>query len=294
MVTMMKSTSLKNRLIFYFILVAFIPAIFISIYHYVELKNVLEESVGVSNYKIVSNIVENIDNRIQQADQLSDWVHVDKDIISLLNRKREDAIKFDTVKSQAIENIQKQFEYLPVTNYILSFFIIGDNGTDLRNGREAFLIGPDSFINEDWYRKGIEADGKIYWGSISGNYTKITNNRYIIPFVRQIKDINNEGRTIGCFICFFDESMIRDLYRGVIKENGDKIMLVDQYGNVISANDTELIGSNVKDKEYFRKLMDSSTDFFQIKDDEKYGLVTFKKSPCYRMADDIYIANQPD
>ncbi|MBZ4644524.1 MAG: hypothetical protein JG777_13 [Clostridia bacterium] len=95
--------SLKDQLLIYFILIAFIPTSIISIYYYITSKSAVKKSVGDSHYKIISQIMNNIENHVEQANQLTDWIYVDKDIMKLLKRNPTEVDNYDQEKKQVIE-----------------------------------------------------------------------------------------------------------------------------------------------------------------------------------------------
>lgn len=270
--------SLKSQLLIYFIVVALIPASIISIYHYQTAKSAVVKSIGESNYKSISHIMDNIDKQVEQANNLTDSLYVNTDVINLLQRHSSKVDIYDTGKKQAIESIAKYFEYMPVTNYILSLFIIGENGLDLRNGTEGSLINPRSFSKSEWFLKGKEAEGKIIWGSISPNYTRISRNAYVIPQYRTIKDLSN-GRMLGYSVILFNQSIFSDCYNEVLLNKGERIYLADVQGNIISTSQPVELETNISDKQYFRKLLQSENQpYFEANIDNNSNLIIYKKS----------------
>ncbi|WP_198543804.1 cache domain-containing sensor histidine kinase [Petroclostridium xylanilyticum] len=269
--------SLKDQLLIYFILIAFIPTSIISIYYYITSKSAVKKSVGDSHYKIISQIMNNIENHVEQANQLTDWIYVDKDIMKLLKRNPTEVDNYDQEKKQVIESIEKQFKYLPVTSYISSFFILGNNSLDLRNGLDAYLIDINDLKQEEWFRKGEQANGKVVWGGIFKNYTNISDNKYVILLYRQILDINS-GKNLGCSILFFRQKFFEDCYKGIPLENGEKFYLIDEEGNVLFSNQINLVASNIKNTEMFAKMLKDNSYFFEIDTDGKKSLIVHKIS----------------
>lgn len=198
------SLSLKNQLIISFMLIAFIPAGIISLFFFLNARNTLEKSIGEGNYKIISNIQNNVENKVQQAKQFMDWIYINDDVMELLNRPSDHMSVYDGTKKQAVESIEKQFRYLPITNHITALFIIGNNGLDIRNGIDAYKINIDLLINEAWYQKGVTTAGRLVWGGIAENYTKVSHYKYVISLFRTVNDIHT-GRELGSFVLLFNE-----------------------------------------------------------------------------------------
>lgn len=269
--------SLKNQLILYFILIAIIPTSVISVYYYTTSRSTLEKSIAENQYKIVSNIMDNIENKIEQANQLTDWIYIDKNIINLLRRRPTEANIFDAEKKQAIDNIEKQFRYLPVTEYISSFFILGNNGIDLRNGTDAHIINVDLFKQEKWFSKGQEANGLAYWGGIYGNYTSISSEKYVVTLFRMIKDIDS-GKNLGHSILFFKQKFFEDCYKGISLDKGEILLLIDREGTVLFSNRMDFVATNISTQKIYTDLAKKDRYFFGSIDNANKELIVHKKS----------------
>ena len=269
--------SLKSQMMTYLILVALIPTLVISAYYYYNSVNVVKRNTGEINYKVISHIMDNIDNRVEQANQFSDWIYADSNITNLLKRFPADARKYDTTNRQVIDSISRQFHAMPVTKYLLSLIIAGDNGLDIRYGGEAALIEPDDFIQSNWFQQAQKVDDRIFWGSITENYTQISRDRFVIPQYRVIKSLDS-GQTLGYSCAFYSHRVFYDCYKEVLLNPGEKIYLTDDMGNIISTNQPMEIGANIRDKHFFKEIAGSSERFFEETIENIINLVTYKKS----------------
>lgn len=270
--------SLKNRLLIYFMLIAFIPAGIISIFYHVNLQQTLEKSIGESGYKIGSNIFDNIENRMQQAIQLTDWVYLDPDIIGLLQRKPSAVIGYDQFKVRAIKSIDRFFQLLPITSHAQAFILAGENQSDLRNGHEGYLINILSLTPTEWYRRGQKVGGKVVWGRITPNYTRVSSNGYVIPLIRIINDIET-GQKLGTVIVLFNPSIFSDCYKGINLDKGEEIYLLDENGQMIYSSLTMSEKTLLQKEEFLFKLIRENTkNFFEMKIGSRKKLVIQKKS----------------
>jgi two-component system sensor histidine kinase YesM len=270
--------SLKNKLLIYFILVACIPTFLMSIYSYNTIENTLKQNTGENSYKVICNSMEKINEQVDQANDLSDFVYVENNIITLLKRLHSQSSVYDSHKKQAIENIKMQFQYIPVTKYITSFFIIGDNGLDIRNGSEAALINPQVLTKSIWFETGMKLQGGISWGKITKNYTRITSNKYIIPECRTIKDLNS-GKKLGYSVILFNQNIFKDCYNQLLLKKGEKIFLTNSHGDIISTNQPIKLKTNRTIKKYYKYIFkNNKTKYFEKVIDNKLYLITHKKS----------------
>ena len=270
--------SLKRQLLIYFFLVSFIPVCIISLYYYNSTKAALQKNMVESSYSNISNVLDNVDKQVEQANNLTDWIYVDKDIINLLNRSPIEANIYDDQKKQTIENIRTHLQYIPVTKYISSFFIIGSNGLDIRSGIEASLININDFVKSIWFTEGQKLNGEVSWGNINLNYTKITNNKYIIPQYRTIKNLDN-GKILGYSVVFFNQGIFNDCYEKLLLNQDEKIYLVDALGNILSTNQPIKSGCSIASENYFGKVLkNNNQQYFEEKIDNKINIITYKKS----------------
>lgn len=269
--------SLKNQLIAYFMLVAFIPAAIVSVYYYISSQNKLENGIGESSYKTVSSILGNVESQVQQASQLTDWIYLNKDIVTLLRRNKNEVGVFDNVKSRAIEELESQFQYLPITGFISSLLILSDNGMDIRKGRDVFTINTTDLYEEKWYQEGRSANGQIVWGSAVKNYAVRPYANYVIPLFRCVKDVDT-GVVLGSISILFDEEFLRACYKGVSLDT-ETIYITDSDGKIISSSSSDTFGTNIIDTGLNLELLGNKPQYFETSIQNETSLVVHKKSP---------------
>lgn len=270
--------SIKNRLLLYFMCITLIPTIIFSVYQLYSTKAEIIINAGENNYKVISNIMNNIEKQVEQANELTTALYTNSEIISLLKRSPSRRDIYDTKFKYALDSIAKRFEYMPVTDYILSLFVLGENGLDLRSGSEASLINASSFTNEEWFLEGKAANGKVYWGSISPNYSKISNYGYIIPQYRTVKDLSN-GKVLGHIVIFFKPDIFSDYYDEASTNQESQIYLVDSQANVLSSTQFYEGQLNIRDKQCFKEISNyQDQSFFEMKIEGSSKLITYKKS----------------
>lgn len=270
-----KPLLLKNQLMLYFILISFIPLIIINTFYYINSKKTMEESIVKDNYRILSHVMDNIENEVMQANKFLDWVYTDDGVIKVLNRTPNEALNYDEKKDKLLINLDNYYMHLPIMKYVNSMFLIGENGIDIRRGEEAFLIEKEAFERECWYKNGRDENGKIIWGTISRNYTKISNNKYIIPQTRVIKDLNS-GKIIGQVSILFSDKILEECYKGAFDDKNNEIYIVDKYGNIFSSNVHENIGKSIKDTKIFSKILEESQYYFHAKINNDNKLILYK------------------
>lgn len=268
---------LKNQLMIYFIIISFIPTTIISLFYYFSSREQLMNSMGESHYKIVLQVMNDIDMQYQQANQAADWIYLDKNIHTLLKRDHDSPSNYDEIKEKAIENTDDQFKYSPVMQYVSSLFVLGKNHIDIRNGIDAYLINVDDLMGENWFKEGIKGDGKIHWSSITKNYTSLSYNTDIIPQMRVMKDIDN-GKLLGYYIVLFNEKLFKDCFNNIFNDNGENVYLMDQDGNIILSNDENRVANSQERMITNDELLKNQSSYFKYDIDGTSYLVVKHKS----------------
>ena len=66
--------------------IAFIPATIISLFYYVDSRKALEANVGETYELLLTHILNNVEQQIEEVNQFTNWLHLDRDILSLMQR----------------------------------------------------------------------------------------------------------------------------------------------------------------------------------------------------------------
>jgi two-component system sensor histidine kinase YesM len=211
------SFSLKKKLILGFMFIAFIPAVTISVFYYVDSKKALEANVGDTYVILLGHILHNVEQQIEEAYQFTNWLYIDRDVLRLMQRTPEEAGRYDQQNIDVVQKIESQFRFLPIMEHVNAFFLLGHNGIDIRYGPDSFRINPEAFTNEPWFQQGMRHSGELTWGAVTPNYSPRTSSPYIIPVYRDYIDIYN-GRILGSIVIFLKPSFFRQSYSGLVTE----------------------------------------------------------------------------
>jgi two-component system sensor histidine kinase YesM len=268
--------TLQLQILVYFIFFALIPTLIIGMYYYCDSVKTTKKYIGEVNYKIISHMMDNVDNQILQASNFYEWIYWNNNITELLKRSSLDVKKYDAINKRAIDGIIKQFQFMPVTNYLLSLIVIGINGLDVRYGVEASLVNLDDIIQSKWFRQAKNQNG-VFWGNRIENYTKITRDKFVVPQCRVIRNFNN-GRILGYIVGLYSQDVFLDRYKKFFNNHSGKLYLITERGDVISTNQSDKVAANISNEPFFKQLINCSAPFFEEIIDETMNIVTYKKS----------------
>lgn len=224
--------SLRNKLLIALMFTAFIPACIIGVFYYVDSSRALEANTADSHVLLLTHILSNLDQQIEEVYKFTNWLYLDKDIVRLMQRSPEEAQHHDQGTIDAIKKIENQFRFMPLMEHVNAFLLLGDNGLDLRYGPHSFRIDWQTFNEEFWFLEGRQKAGELSWGCLTENFVTRSTISQIIPVYRNFLDIHG-GKTLGSIILLLNPSFFQQTYGGMISETSASFFIQDAGGRTI-------------------------------------------------------------
>ncbi|HHT48531.1 MAG TPA: sensor histidine kinase [Firmicutes bacterium] len=259
----MRSWGLKKKLLLGFMFIAFIPAVTISVFYYVDSKKALEANVGDTYVILLAHILNNVEQQIEEAYQFTNWLYLDRDVLSLLQRTPEEAKRYDQQNINVVQKIENQFRFLPIMEHVNAFFLLGHNGIDIRYGPDSYRIDPAVFANEPWFQQGISHSSVLTWGAITPNYSSRTSNPYIIPVYRGFIDIQN-GKILGSIVLQLKPSFFRQSYSGLVAEKEAFLFIHDASGRLFFSDHYGAQESAADWSQLLEGLIEEERPYFEV------------------------------
>ena len=188
----MKHNTLMRRLIIYFIFAAFVPAVLTASIIFFQTREEIKSTLINDNNLLLNQISEQISQKIQQVDDFSYWLCQNSDINALLQLSEEKVHYYTPQKAKAINDIRTQLSYRPIAEDILSLFVVGNNGLDIRAGVEASLVDRD--LLQDYIKRFTDD----YWSGVMRNLTPFSNYSSVLMYCHPINWVENPPR-----LCYF-------------------------------------------------------------------------------------------
>ncbi len=194
--------TLQNRLLLCFLCSALIPFVIIISYHVLHVQQISREQILNDNQSYLDHAMDEIQNQNEQVNEFTNWILNNQTILALMQREPELANQYDLQMDTAINEIQQQFSYRPVTQYIRSLFLVGNNGLDIRSGTEA------SFLSQDEIHTLLQMKNtsSIHWGGRINNPARITQESYVISYSFPFIDYQT-GNQYGWLLILFSEDI---------------------------------------------------------------------------------------
>ena len=223
----MKQKSLRYRLLLYFTLIAIIPAFMTTSITFFHNQKDIQNSVINDNQQMLSQVMERISHKISQVDDFSNWICQNPGIQDLLILPAENVNSYTLAKAQTIRELRLQSSYRPISEYILSLFIVGNNGADIRDSPEA------SLVDINILHRSLDRFSVGYWSGIMENLTPLSDNPSVLMYCHPILDPSSHAIT-GQVAILFSENLFLDEFKYFTQSPGKYALLKTDHGQILS------------------------------------------------------------
>jgi len=218
--------SIKVKIMQVMIIIAAIPIVILGVYSSIAFKNNSEEEFKNNSLTLSKTIVEEIDDVIDSTEFTMD---------SIINSNN---IFGGSVEAKQSINTQLAILGQSNSDFKLVFFASKDRHEFLYSKNEGIPEGFD-YYSRDWYKKAIEANGKI---SSTDIYTDVVSGESIITIS---KAVIKEGKVLGVVGIDLNIENIKEIVAKTTMGKDGKTNLMDSKGVVIAHSNKELIGKNI-------------------------------------------------
>lgn len=273
----------KKRLTAYLMAMALTMALVCVSFFYGSSRQSLLEYMANTQLLNVKKQMNTIDYQLQQMDSFIIWLLTNANLRSLLARDEAGAKIFDTTKRDSYAEINRQFNFTPITRYIGYFLIQANNGLIFRNGHDAYSIDPEAFETELWYQAARQSNGKTILSSAVKNYTNIPaqtdtpNLDYVIPVFKYLNNRQSLQRE-GHLIMLFSTDMLFSLDDMEMKESGSSSLLCDNEGMVIFSSIPGEIGTKLTDPAMLQTAVKGEAGSLISKENHENIMVVYARS----------------
>ncbi|MGM0879790.1 MAG: cache domain-containing sensor histidine kinase [Bacillota bacterium] len=249
----MNNIRIKNKLIFSFILVVFVPVLIVGIFLTVAFRqNVLDQAT-----QQITNNVERVKKQtldiIRMPIEISDKLLVDKRLTDVINTQYKST--FDVV--EAFWDYRDFREYIELYSEIYNIRFYTTNMTILDNWE--FLKVTDTIAETPWYKSAMEQEG-IHWAYINDE-TK--NNRDYLSLIRKITFPTY--RTSGMLVIGVNPKELN----AMISQEPFDTMIIDNSGYMIAAKNPDWVGKNISELDFASQLTNKAEGTYEFKFDGK-------------------------
>ncbi len=249
----MNNIRIRNKLIFSFILVVFVPVLIVGIFLTVAFRqNVLDQAT-----QQITNNVERIKKQtldiIRMPIEISDKLLVDNRLTNVVNTQYNST--FEVVK--AFWDYRDFRNYIQLYSEVFNIRFYTTNMTILDNWE--FLKVTDSIEETSWYKSAMEQDG-IHWAYIPDE-TK--NNRNYLSLIRKITFPTYQ--TSGVLVISVNQKELN----AMISQEPFDTMIIDDSGYIIASKNPNWVGKNISELDFASQLTNKAEGTYEFKYDGK-------------------------
>ena len=218
--------TLKQQFFVYFMLAAVFACSVLGVYYYVSERHVLEQNLWNETEQTIGYAVSQIEETALRVEEFANRICQDELVDTLLRR---DSTDFDAQTLAVVDELDKQFQFVTITEDILSLFLIGENGLDIRRGKEAALVDYDT-VKKNFCTPGCYPDGVL--GVSRDNPCRFSQYASVLPYSRRIVD-GASGQTLGYLVVLLRENVFVDVCSAFLERENEAFCLVDMDGRPV-------------------------------------------------------------
>ena len=221
----MQKYTLKRQLLLCFVLGALIPAIIAVSFYFVSVQAQTTEWMAQQERQGLEHALELVEYQTTQMEDLFYWIQNNETLNNMLNQ--EDGQQYSQEHYLFKNQIQEEFYRRMISQYILSLFIVGENGLDVRMGVEAPLIDRMELIAQTASRTD-----DTNWGALSSNLCSFSNHRRVVLYVRDLTSSAGDQEK-GRVIALLSPAVFNDVI-GAADLNDKQVLLRNAEGDILS------------------------------------------------------------
>jgi two-component system, sensor histidine kinase YesM len=220
--------SLQYRVLFYFLILIFIPTILILLVIYHLYLQFMIDKIQLYTYQMVKEINRDIDSNLMIYRKLTMQIYANQEIIENLEKSHL-SLEEQWANENAIRRVLQGL--INSDRYVTSAYLITDDGTKYADGIE-FPAIMDQLGR--YKQEALSGDGRPVWlptENIKNYYGKTYS---VFEIVRQIKSV--DGTAVGILILILREDLFTDIYRDIyFGDHVKKLVLSEDYSVVSSS-----------------------------------------------------------
>lgn len=221
----MQKYTLKRQLLLCFVLGALIPAIIAVAFYFVSVQTQTTEWMAQQEQQGLKHALELVEYQTTQMEDLFYWIQNNEILHNMLNQ--ENGQQYSQEHYLFKNQIQEEFYRRMISQYILSLFIVGENGLDVRMGVEAPLIDRMELIAQTASRTD-----DTNWGALSSNLCSFSNHKRVVLYVRDLTNSAGDQQK-GRVIALLSPAVFNDVI-GAADLNDKQVLLRNAEGDILS------------------------------------------------------------
>jgi len=239
--------SIRNRLIFFFLLVSLGPMLIVGTISYISSRSAINSKIAKYSQKGLSQTIQNLEIKLQGIEDISTQFIAVPQYNTILKEYVEAQDSFDMVtKGRAVDDLIQSIAFSHNENGSILFMSIHDP--------TQFVVSNSLDLSSDWlralrksqfYKNILNQHGRAVWSPVKLNHkdTQIAMGRVI--------NEPNVGQPLGVMIIFLQENILSNTINAIMGSNiesnitNDFTMIVDNTGLIMFSPFPKDIDKNI-------------------------------------------------
>lgn len=296
-------TSIKKKLILFFLILALLPTIIISITLYSKSSVLLSSKIDAILKKNITMMERNIVQKFEAINDISTFIYLNPSIYKILSLSQHPSEKMELINEISIlDGMLSSYDSSNITNSKLYPHIYMFNRPEYEQYNFSNKVFDLSAIeSETWYRKLPNKSRYSIVGLVKN--TSSYNNNYAIRIAKKLYGINDMEISFSCLltidVAVEEFSNILDEFK---PSKDSSIFIINKNSSVVVSPDYSLIGKDLSSLPYISEINKASNqDYSSLVENINHNntLVTYKKinqfgwtivslSPLYGLYGELY------
>ena len=260
-----KKLGLKNKLLILFITAVVIPfLVIISITVKMLSDQIIKQSTQIYR-RSVQQTVSNLKEMLAQYVTISNRYSFDETLKKYLdiNRSYTKETEILDIYEEYLNPIKFYNKFTSPANINLKVYFLNPT---LIQDYDTYVFADEEVQTEEPFIAGKEADGKPVWGITGDNV-----------FLSRMSKYYNDNKNFFIVALCIDKTKLHTLINQEVA-TGTTIIISDENGDVITANNNKLAERSITQKAYYNQLMTLTESNFTDGDDTKYKIISIPLS----------------
>jgi len=240
--------TLKWKMALLIILVSVVPMAFFITYSSLNYGNILKEDrsqlIEVNN----SQTANFIDQYMNDLKKVTSSIAIDPDVINLLEQSKEE-------RDRMYQKLQNLIDGYPE---FIAVYVSSKNGDTFMRPLESENKIPDNFDPRirPWYKVALQKPQEVI---VSDPYVDVVTGDTLVTLSKVVKNSKNE--IVGVVGIDLSMSKVYDIIGNKLG-TGETIYVINQKGQIIFHPQSDKIGQDVSNEEYFKNLSQKSGSMY--------------------------------
>lgn len=221
----------KQQLFLYFILSSVFICLVMGLFLHVSEQKLITDNLQQETQTAMGYAVDQAEQTALRVEEFANQVCRSDAVIDVMQRTSP---QVDAQVLAIAAELNEQFQFVTITEEVLSLLLVGENGLDLRCGKEASLVD-DVAVKQAFCKADYYGDSLMRWGVSQKNFCKLSDYPTVVPYSRRITDTAS-GQTLGYLVLLLRDTALIDACKPFLEQGDEAFCLMDENGGMIVQN----------------------------------------------------------